>query len=366
MRNLLLILLACAATLNAQEYSDAPASYGGMYSWSAGQTCWLGQIASNDTTNPVTPAWTGDDDDGLVGTPLWDSWSSHNTLSFEVNGNGAPEETPTMAYLVLFVDANDDGQFSADETYLYSPHRIPVGAIYTFRNIRIHATQDFTRNGLHKVGVRVALQDTIGGPPVLSPNGNFYMGEVEDWLIDVTPATLQVATETLPLANETVSYSANITAANGQAPYQWSLIAGSLPTGMTLSASGDDFQVTGAPATGTGPNSYPLTIQVIDQTGQLATRVLNLRVDPAPYTLPFSDDFSIDKGWHLEHQWARAAVTGASGFAVHPNFHGQYPAEPAQDFTPGSSDNMALMDSPGTSYQQGLPHESWATSPRFD
>lgn len=371
MRILLVSLLLISAALHAQEYGDAPASYGTHFAWGAGQTCWLGSTVTSDTTNPVSPAWTGDVDDGLVGPHNWSSWSSDNSLTVYIDSpinTWGPEQThvPAMVYLVAFVDANDDGMFSANETYLYSPFRIPTNQQYTIRNIRIHATQNFSRNGLNKVGVRIAVQDTIGGPPVTHPNGSFFMGEVEDWLIDVSPAALVVATETLPAAHETLSYGTAITAANGAPPYQWSLQAGTLPLGLSLAQVGDEFVITGTPATGTGLALYPLTVQVTDAALDVSTRVLNLRVDPAPYALPFQDNFSVETGWSYDHLWARAAVSGAAGGAVHANFHGHFPYEPAQDFTVSSTDNMALMDSPGVAYQQGLHFETWATSPLLD
>lgn len=366
----LALVLGCAA-VGAQEYGDAPASYGTHYAWSAGLTCWLGNTVTSDTTNPVSPAWTGDVDDGLVGAHSWSSWSSDNSLTVYIDApinQWGPEQThvPGMVYLVAFVDANDDGMFSANETYLYSPFRIPTNQQYTIRNISIHATQNFSRNGHNKVGVRIAVQDTIGGLAVTNPNGSFFMGEVEDWLIDVSPAELVVATETLPIAHETLGYGTPITAANGTPPYQWTLTAGTLPAGLTLAQLGDEFVLSGTPATGTGLSLYPLTVQVTDAALDVSSRVLTLRVDPAPYALPFQDDFSAETGWQYDHLWARAAVTGAAGNAVQPNFHGHFPTEPAQDFTPGSADNMALMDSPGQAYQQGLHFETWATSPLFD
>lgn len=371
MRILLLTLLICAATLHGQEFGDAPASYGPLYAWGAGQTCWLGATVTSDTTNPVGAAWTGDVDDGLVGSPQWNSWSSDNSLTVYVHAplnDWGPGQThvPTMVYVVAFVDANDDGSFTADETYLLSPYRLPSNQQYTITGIRIHATQGFSRNGLNKVGVRIAVQDTIGGPPVVSPNGNFFMGEVEDWLIDVSPANLVVGTEQLPNPTEADTYAATITAANGTPPYQWNLVAGTLPPGLSLAAVGGGFALTGTPAVGTALATFSLTVQVTDAAQAIATRVLNLHVDPAPYALPFRDDFSAERGWTYDHLWARAAVTGAAGTAVWANFHGHLPTEPAQDFTPANGDNMALMDSPGAAYQQGLHHETWATSPRFD
>src|SRR5579862_7961688 len=60
-----------------------------------------------------------------------------------------------------------------------------------------------------------------------------------------------------------VPYSATCTASDGIAPYTWSISAGSLPNGLTLTPSGDTTTATisGTPTT-TG--SYSYTVQVTD------------------------------------------------------------------------------------------------------
>ncbi len=109
-RFMILAALMLAATLGAQDYGDADISYGTMEA----QQTWggLGVLWSNDLTNPVTPAWTGDNDDCVVGSPLWDSWSSYNQLTVKVTDVG---------HLIMWVDANDNGVFAADERYVYFP-----------------------------------------------------------------------------------------------------------------------------------------------------------------------------------------------------------------------------------------------------
>ena len=54
----------------------------------------------------------------------------------------------------------------------------------------------------------------------------------------VGPPTLTVSSTVLPEAYVGVDYSAVLTAAGGTAPYSWTLVSGSLPSGMTLSAAG--------------------------------------------------------------------------------------------------------------------------------
>ena len=67
-----------------------------------------------------------------------------------------------------------------------------------------------------------------------------------------------------------------LTATGGTSPYSFSIIAGSLPASMTMD-SGGLFQ--GTPdATGT----FPLTFQVVDFVGGIATKALTLTVSSPP------------------------------------------------------------------------------------
>lgn len=359
MKNTCLLIAAAtlAATLGAQEHGDAPASYGLMRATlsSVGTMCYLGSMATDDTTNPVTPAWTGDQDDGIVGTPFFDSWSSTNTLTVRLGGEG---------HLVLFVDANDDGMFSVAETYVYSP-TVQEAGDYTFSNISIHATSDFSLNGTNKVAVRIVAQNNLGGGPNTNPYSAFWYGEVEDWLIDVEPAKFAVVNETLRDATEGVNYGASLQAENGTPPYSWSMSSGSLPTGVSLTQAGDIVVLSGQPAQGSGAGlpSYTFTVTCVDSLGLVATRSLDLAVWPPPVAAPFEDDFSADRGWRLEGSWARLAAAPHQGTGA--NYLGVYGSDPGEHRSQGS-DNMMLADTPQASFPASVPQPLCAISPKVD
>ena len=70
-----------------------------------------------------------------------------------------------------------------------------------------------------------------------------------------------ITTSSLPAATVGVAYSATLTATGGIPPYTWSVIAGALPTGLSLSGTGN---ITGTPsATGT----FNFTVQAVDPDG---------------------------------------------------------------------------------------------------
>jgi hypothetical protein len=87
-----------------------------------------------------------------------------------------------------------------------------------------------------------------------------------------------ITTTSLTSGAQNVSYSATMAASGGVPPYSWSITAGSLPAGLTLSGSG---VISGTP-TGSGTSTF--TVQVADSTAQKASTTLNLAITAAPVT----------------------------------------------------------------------------------
>jgi hypothetical protein len=87
------------------------------------------------------------------------------------------------------------------------------------------------------------------------------------------PGDFQITTpENLPNGTLGVSYSTPLTASGGQAPYQWQLLEGALPTGLALTSGGN---ITGTP---TQAGTAPLVIKVSDTTGAGATGAFLLQI----------------------------------------------------------------------------------------
>jgi hypothetical protein len=76
---------------------------------------------------------------------------------------------------------------------------------------------------------------------------------------------------TLPAATPGVAYSQTLVASGGAAPYLYQVIAGTLPTGLSLSASG---QLTGMP---TGAGTFTFTVRATDGNGCVTTRSYTLQ-----------------------------------------------------------------------------------------
>lgn len=108
---------------------------------------------------------------------------------------------------------------------------------------------------------------------------------IKDLVIQVNAAapTLQITTTLLPTATQGVAYSATLAASGGTPPYDWSLITGPLPAGISLSSSSGDF--TGTP---TEAGSFPIRVVVEDDDSDTAERNLTLTVNSPADPLSFS------------------------------------------------------------------------------
>lgn len=95
-------------------------------------------------------------------------------------------------------------------------------------------------------------------------------------------------TRYLPEANTNLPYDQNIEVSDGIAPYSWSVVAGSLPSGLTL--DGATGRVYGAPA---AAGTSSVTVRVVDALGRSRTAAYELKVASdlveEPRALVFSD-----------------------------------------------------------------------------
>jgi len=93
-----------------------------------------------------------------------------------------------------------------------------------------------------------------------------------------TPAALAIVTATLPGATMKHSYSSSLQASGGTAPYTWSITSGSLPAGLSLSASG---AISGTP---TASGTFKFTVAARDSSSPVQTKsaAMSIVVAAAP------------------------------------------------------------------------------------
>ena len=103
-----------------------------------------------------------------------------------------------------------------------------------------------------------------------------------------------ITTTTLSDATFGTPYIGVVTVANGSNPYNWSVLAGSLPPGLTLSVESlNTVNISGTPTVPvtnpptpppTSPVKYTFTMQVLDVCSVPATQAFSITVDPATST----------------------------------------------------------------------------------
>lgn len=90
--------------------------------------------------------------------------------------------------------------------------------------------------------------------------------------VTVTSSSLAITTSFMPGAVTGVVYNEALAAAGGVTPYTWGIIAGSLPSGLSLGSNGVISGTTSA------VGSYTLTVQVTDSASSIAQRQYTLSV----------------------------------------------------------------------------------------
>jgi hypothetical protein len=138
---------------------------------------------------------------------------------------------------------------------------------------------------------------------------------------------INLAPATLPPATLGAAYSATLIASGGQAPYVYSVSAGTLPKGLLLNAQ--TGVLSGTPST---LGSFTFTIRAVDANGCFTTRVYTLVVSAAPCPLitltpanlpmlvsgvPFSQTFTASGGT-APYAYSVTAGTLPQGLALNP------------------------------------------------
>jgi hypothetical protein len=124
-------------------------------------------------------------------------------------------------------------------------------------------TIDTTRltNGEHTLAVRVL--DAAGNVTILGARP-----------VQVQNRVLQIVTTVVPRGRKGEPYAADLVAENGRPPYLWTLVSGSLPAGLSLSASG---RISGTP---TVFGTFTFGVRVTDSVGTPAVASFTLTILP--------------------------------------------------------------------------------------
>jgi hypothetical protein len=88
---------------------------------------------------------------------------------------------------------------------------------------------------------------------------------------------VSVTTAVLPAATTGRAFSTTLAVTGGTPSYQWLVLTGTLPAGLTLNTS--TGAITGTPTSPTGSSGTPVTFRVTDTLGATGDRTLTLLVN---------------------------------------------------------------------------------------
>jgi outer membrane autotransporter protein len=140
-------------------------------------------------------------------------------------------------------------------------------------------------SGALPAGLTLSSAGVLSGTPtvagtfsftVTASDANAYTG-ARAYTLSVTPEpVIGVTPPTLPGALQLQSYSQVLGAAGGTSPYTFTVTAGTLPDGVSLSPSG---VLAGTPSVA---GTFSFTVQAADANGYVGMRAYSLAVTPAP------------------------------------------------------------------------------------
>ena len=135
---------------------------------------------------------------------------------------------------------------------------------------------------------------------------------------------LSVSTVSLPNGTQSVAYNQSLAATGGTTPYHWSLAAGTLPTGLTLSTGG---QISGTPSA-VGTSNFTVRVTDSSTPAQTATRALSITIT----TATGSQNNALLSG---DYAFGFNGVTGNASIATALMAVGRFTADGAGNITNG-------------------------------
>jgi hypothetical protein len=204
----------------------------------------------------------------LTGTP-----TVAGTASFTVQAtSGAQNSTQALAVLVDPLLALTTSSLPNDT--IAKPYN---QALTVFGGTLVYTWS--VQSGVLPPGLTMSASGVITGTPTTAGTYGFTIKVTSGTqvaaraytVVIASAAPVAITTSALPGGLVTTAYSQGLAATGGNGTYTWTLTAGSLPLGLTLSSAG---LISGTP-TATGINNF--TVQV-SSNGTTATKALNITV----------------------------------------------------------------------------------------
>jgi hypothetical protein len=268
------ILVRPALTADSQSLSPA----------TAGQS-YAAALSASGGTGPYTWTLSG------TGAPAGLILSRSGVLS------GIPQSPGNYTLTATVTDASTPNAVSASQTYaltVLAPLTITTASLpattatlaYTATLAAANGTPPYQWSvaaGSVPPGLTLATNGTIAGTPTSSGSFSFVV-QVTDSAAPVrttskaftiTGNSKLVITSAAPALTVGVSTNSQFTTSGGTPPYSWAVASGTLPSGLSLTASG---VLSGTP---TKTGSFTATVAVTDSQAQSASSVLQFTVASA-------------------------------------------------------------------------------------
>jgi hypothetical protein len=214
-------------------------------------------------------------------------------ISLSANGtlSGTPTATGTSSFTVKVTDANSQSATQATSisvsagvsTTFAAPPAGQVGVAYTDTLTAAGGTAPYTWSvnaGSLPPGITLTSAGVLAGTPTTAGSYPFSVNVIDKNNGIATASITLVVANTLsltftapPAGQVAVAYSDTLTAAGGTTPYTWSVTTGSLPPGLTLSAS--TGVVAGTPTTA---GTFTFAVKVTDATSLTATKAATITI----------------------------------------------------------------------------------------
>ncbi|MCW0218643.1 MAG: putative Ig domain-containing protein, partial [Prosthecobacter sp.] len=257
----------------------------------------------------MTDGDTDPDTELSVDFALWSGFTLGNLVWADTNGDGTYQsstENGISGVTVELLNGSTNAVLGSTTTnssgiYTFSIYkngtyrvRIPTPPssypLITGVNNLTDNGQDNDSNGIQSGGVGMAMISpliTLAAATEPGSSGATNIDNTIDFGFRNCPS-LTISPTTLTTAMQYAGYSASLSATGGTGPYTWTVSAGSLPAGLTLSSAG---VLSGTPNAAALPGLYDFTLRAADATNCTATRSYTLMllcpvITVAPPTLP--------------------------------------------------------------------------------
>ncbi len=284
-----LSLTIATATLTITTGSLPNGQVGTAYSTSLAATGGTPSYTWTLTSGTLPAGLTLSSSGVISGTPT--ASANATPLVFKVTDSGQPAQSQSVTLSLTVATA----------TLTITTGSLPNGQVGTAYSTSLAATggtPSYTwtlTSGTLPAGLTLSSSGVISGTPTAAVTGTSLTFKVTDssqpaqnqsatfsLTIAATAAPLTITTSFLPNGQVGTAYSTNLGASGGIQPYTWTLTSGSLPAGLSLSASG---LISGTPTTVASATSLTFKVTDSSQPAQSQSVTLSLTIATATLTI---------------------------------------------------------------------------------